>query len=388
MLKYLDVLIGLSTVMLLVSMVVMAVTHFIMAALKTRSRNLRSSLAQLLGEIDPSLSGDVGEKIVKAILSSGQIKSAVGAANIVHREDFIRAVLDLATESSGFEDAAKKTLQAALKRAGIDQPDKTLDGIHSLALELERQNPELASNVRYNLAIMQQAESKFVNRVHAWFDRTMDRASEKFKVQSRLWTYVIALVIAFYLQLDTVQIVNRLALDDVLRTAMVSQAQEIVKAPEVVSIASQSAPASTTAQPAATSPAPAPTAQNQPADLAKDKQAIAYAQSTLGKFGLLTMPNSPSDCIQRWKDDVANKQWISRLLGVLVSTVLLSLGAPFWYNALANLLRLRSVAAQKDDEQRAARSSQPDAATAATSAAQAATPSWMRGEQGNPQLVG
>ena len=42
-------------------------------------------------------------------------------------------------------------------------------------------------------------------------------------------------------------------------------------------------------------------------------------------------------------------------MGVLLSAILLSFGAPFWYDALKNLLQLRSILAQKDDEQRAKR---------------------------------
>jgi hypothetical protein len=38
--------------------------------------------------------------------------------------------------------------------------------------------------------------------------------------------------------------------------------------------------------------------------------------------------------------------------GMVLSTLLLSLGAPFWFETLKNLLRLRSSIATKDDEQR------------------------------------
>jgi hypothetical protein len=37
---------------------------------------------------------------------------------------------------------------------------------------------------------------------------------------------------------------------------------------------------------------------------------------------------------------------------VLISWILLLLGAPFWFDALKNLLRLRSVMARKDDAER------------------------------------
>jgi hypothetical protein len=42
--------------------------------------------------------------------------------------------------------------------------------------------------------------------------------------------------------------------------------------------------------------------------------------------------------------------------GIVLSALLLSLGAPFWFEALKDLLRLRSVIAGKDDLQRAQRS--------------------------------
>ena len=42
---------------------------------------------------------------------------------------------------------------------------------------------------------------------------------------------------------------------------------------------------------------------------------------------------------------------------MLVTALLLSLGAPFWYSALGKLLQLRSVLAVKDDAQRLDRQS-------------------------------
>jgi hypothetical protein len=41
--------------------------------------------------------------------------------------------------------------------------------------------------------------------------------------------------------------------------------------------------------------------------------------------------------------------------GVILSALLLSLGAPFWYNALKTLLGLREKIAAKDEAQRTAR---------------------------------
>lgn len=362
MLKYLDVLIGLSTVMLLASMVVMAVTHFIMTSLNARGSHLITGLSQLLAQINPDLSRDVAKRIATSILKSDNIKSPWGrCGTVVHREEFIRAVLTLASDTRKLAQGDRDALNGMLEKAGIKDPKQTLEDVHSMALELEIQYPEVANNVRYNLAILQQAESKFVNRVHAWFDRTMDRASERFKYHSQVVTCVISLLIAGAFQLDTIQIVNRLTTDEAARQAIVATATEAMKN-EAVIAAGQNKPQTQT-----------------------DQEIANYSSRMIAATGLVPVPRTRAEYMKGWTDN-----WMSRLSGVLLSTVLLSLGAPFWYKALGNLLRFRSVAAQKDDAQRAARATQPEpvAAAAAAGATQTTAPSWLVGEQGNPQLVG
>jgi hypothetical protein len=70
-----------------------------------------------------------------------------------------------------------------------------------------------------------------------------------------------------------------------------------------------------------------------------------------------------SDKLITWPDGWDNwrKGWDqSSVFGVLLSAVLLSFGAPFWFNALSDLLKLRPMLAAKDDQQREDReSSQP-----------------------------
>src|ERR1700755_2663589 len=92
------------------------------------------------------------------------------------------------------------------------------------------------------------------------------------------------------------------------------------------------------------------------------------------------MPLSVSDWTGRWSRDNA----LTKLLGILLSSVLLSLGAPFWYNALQNLIRLRSVVAVKDDQQRKERQlSAPAAAATAVANAASEDKSILMDERGD-----
>jgi hypothetical protein len=69
--------------------------------------------------------------------------------------------------------------------------------------------------------------------------------------------------------------------------------------------------------------------------------------------------------------------------------MLLSLGAPFWYNALKNLIRLRSLIAQKDDDQRQTRQTETSPSGGGTSPdSVAATPSLVIGERGDLARMG
>ena len=68
-----------------------------------------------------------------------------------------------------------------------------------------------------------------------------------------------------------------------------------------------------------------------------------------------------------------------KALGILLTALLLSLGAPFWYGTLQKLLSLRSALATKDDEQRKERQVSGQAASSA-GALESAVATDERGE--------
>jgi len=81
------------------------------------------------------------------------------------------------------------------------------------------------------------------------------------------------------------------------------------------------------------------------------------------------------------------------LLGVILSALMLSLGAPFWYSVMKNLVGLRSAIAGKDDTQRRTRQeSQVETTTVAvstsTGASAAATAHAARSLVGERGILG
>jgi hypothetical protein len=323
MLKSLDVLIGLVVILLALSMGVTMLTQFVTAVLNSRGRHLRRGIMDLLNQIDPALATKAAAaeesfagRIADAVLTHPLI-STTGRrlGTVVHREELTRLLLYLADDSSSLDQDAKAELNKVLVRNGISDPAGTLKKIRDASLQMEAASPSLAVNVRQTLAILQEARSDFVAKINNSFDQAIDRVSQRFTAHARAITFVAGLLIAVALQVDTIGLVNRLSADDMLRQAFVTDA------------------ARHTTLPAASNSSP-------------DELDIQY-MSFLADNGLVSAPRSLGEWARRWGQ--------VNVVGVLITSLLLSFGAPFWYSALGKLLQLRSVLAAKDDDQRKAR---------------------------------
>jgi hypothetical protein len=89
---------------------------------------------------------------------------------------------------------------------------------------------------------------------------------------------------------------------------------------------------------------------------------------------------------QNWGD-----RWTwGKLPGILLSALLLSLGAPFWYARLQDLLKLRSTVAQNDAIQRQTRQTTqtPGQGDGTAGAPVAVVRAAAVGEEGDPNAVG
>ena len=181
------------------------------------------------------------------------------------------------------------------------------------------------------------------------FDQTIDRVSERFTKYTHWITLGAAVVVVLAVQLDMIAVANRLWIDDQFRNAAVSNATK---------------------------------------DFADSKAETQVDPKPyydlLNSTALITLPLDHS-WLERLKD------W-RKVPGMVLSILLISLGAPFWYNALKDLLKLRSSLSQKDDAQRAQRQAAPgEGGTVPSSASAGAAspqPAWLSGERGDLAAVG
>jgi len=299
MLHSLDVLIGFAAIMLLLSAAVTMLTQAVTGALGWRGKNLVRGLITILNQVDPKITAFCARQIALGVVRHPLIARAEGKlGTVIQREELTRILLELAAghEPGGksLDEYARATLKRTLETNGITNPAQVLENIHLLGLKLEALRPDWPSSVRHGIAIAIEAPSQFAGRIHACFDETMDRITQRFARNTRSVAVLIALVVAAGLQLDAFELLRH------TNTAIVPE---------------------------------------------------------------------------NW-----NWGW-AKLPGIALSAILLSLGAPFWYNTLKDLVGLRPVLARKEQAHREQRQSARDGAVSPV-------PVQVTGERGDLAAIG
>ncbi len=277
MLKSLDIVIGFAAVMLLVSVGVTLLTQAVTGALNWRSRNLLRGVITILNQIDPKATPFCVEQIAGAVLRHPLVARAEGKlGTVIQRDELTRILLELASggEPGGkaLDEYARATLKRMLEANGISDPAAVLENIHLLGLKLEALRPELPSALRHSIAVVTEAPSQFAGRIHACFDETMDRITQRFARHTGIVTGLIAVAVAVGLQLDAFELLHE------------------------------------------------------------------------GVNAHFAVPETWS-----WNP--------AKVPGIALSAMLLTLGAPFWYNALKDLVGLRPTLARKEESHREQRQS-------------------------------
>jgi hypothetical protein len=146
------------------------------------------------------------------------------------------------------------------------------------------------------------------------FDATMDRASAQFTAQSRKLVAIFGIAVALALPLDAFDLLKRLARSDSAREQAVALARTLAENQSSVDSAPQS---------------------------------VRLAVAKLQAAEVIVVPSSRAEWLARWQQ----VNWA----GVAMSALLLTLGGPFWFTVLKDLLRLRSAAASQESQDRAQR---------------------------------
>jgi hypothetical protein len=149
--------------------------------------------------------------------------------------------------------------------------------------------------------------ARFRAGVEKWFDDSMERVSGWYRRLVQVILLVIAVVLAVGLNVNTLTVTQRLWTDAPLRAAVVEQARR--------------------AEP--------PAAE----DESSVKEALGNVQSGLRTVSGLALPIG-------WGKEARPGSWYAALAGWALTALAISMGAPFWFDLLGRVARLRSSGAR------------------------------------------
>jgi hypothetical protein len=204
---------------------------------------------------------------------------------------FVSTLIDLgARNTSAAKQVAADAEKLATVLAKVNVPD-AINGIPSAPLR------------QALLAIYTEADgdlNAFRRGAEKWYDDAMDRVSGWYKRHIQVVIWIIAILVALLLNVDTVQIATTLWKDPTTRAAVVARADKAV---------------------------------------AQGQDSIKVSQTVSG------LPLGWKLNLGTGQQDIPNQARLilSKLVGLLLTAAALSLGAPFWFDLLSKFVRVRGT---------------------------------------------
>lgn len=217
----------------------------------------------------------------------------------------------------------------------------------------------------------------FKEEVSRWYENTMRRATGWYRRKSQIAQFAIAAVAVIATNADTLMISRQLARDPKAREAAVNTAASVLEKRAEREDAPSSTPASDPKQSAESDAATSPTAGSdteKPAEpgaatsstAAREsvKDAVTDLHSTLAQAQIAI--GWPDPEFVRLKGKADGWWWWGKCVGLAMSICAVALGAPFWFQVLEKLVKVRSsgnrIAGESDASPSAAPSAPPQGA--------------------------
>jgi len=339
----LEIVIGLAFTYFILSLLCTTITELIARAFALRAVNLEDALRNLLAEPQDhksiihqirDLFKPIGGRtasspssyfyklyshpIIKNLsqeASGHALGGRGGKPSYISSHDFCIALLDILVPSTAGGSKTMRQVRVEVDKIQVEPLKKAL------------------------LAVLDEAQydiDKGRASIERWFNDYMDRVEGWYRRKAQLIALVVSVLVVGILNADTLAIATTLSTNAAVRASVVTAADAIVKQYSQQAGSGELSPA-----------------------VAADK--IQTLTSTLQKPGIplgWQGPQFPSSKYAQTKKDVAPKSkpdgrepsdwddicWlVSKIFGLVITALLVSLGAPFWFDLLSKLTNLRAT---------------------------------------------
>jgi hypothetical protein len=304
-----DVLIGLITVFLLVSLTATAIREAIESVMKTRAALLERGIRELLA--DPT-----GTRMLKRFYEHPVIYSLyrnefkpTASPRIIGRN--LPAYIPSKSFSAAVLDIALRGQRAGPYTAAHSDPILTIDQLRRAVERLP------GTNLRHSITTAIDNSggdlAKVRTNIEAWFDASMDRVSGWYKRQTQFYLFVIGMVLAASMNVNTITIANHLWKDKAARDALARRAERLKADTAIKRMVNDST--LTGAQ-----------AKRVSEELAELDLPIGWNRQVWPAAGANRIPS-----------------YLEIFFGILITGLAVTLGAPFWFDALNKIMVIRST---------------------------------------------
>ena len=201
-----------------------------------------------------------------------------------------------------------------------------------------------------------------VGEVERWYDITMQSFEERYNRSMKTWAIVIAFLVVAVLNADLFTIYRTIAANGVISKALADKGPDLVKLGKERTSASQTSATQT--------PTGTPPAQTQPGQTAGQvasttggdpdkefKEGMDQLKKDVGLYMDVGFAPLKWQQVKDWFRTLwPHENWwgerkndMKGLLGWLVMTMLLSIGAPFWQDTLESLFGVKNLLRKKGD---------------------------------------
>jgi hypothetical protein len=313
----LEVAIGLVFAWMVLSIGTMQVQEWISALLSLRARFLEQQLLNMLGSKD-LVERFYAHPLIRSISPPGKNPGEVRRPSYIPAQRFAAALLKILSEGQPSSGASGLDIREGLRNLRQTSP--------AVAAVLEQKLPNLEASLErgeLNLTIWRA-------QLEEWFNDAMDRLSGAYKRCAQQWSLIIGLVLALLFNVDTVAIARQLWREPTLRQVIAQQAASKSDTDPSTGVKQVRQYVDMLGLPVGWS-VRAPAGDEQCGW--QLGQPVYPAVWVGGECRLLsTLPRM---------DDPWG--WLSKIIGILLSGLAATQGAPFWFDVLQRLVKLRST---------------------------------------------
>jgi hypothetical protein len=292
----LDVAIGIVAVYFLISLIASTINESIATALGWRSRFLEAWLRNVLvdpgkpEEAETKLENFFNHALLAPLLKQPRWWST--KQTMLRRPSYIPSTVFAATLFKPDLKSHARSHSKALDEAIADLPSTQLQ--------------EVITSIRREVG---DDVDKIRQHFERWYDDSMERVSGWYKRRTHLALAVIGLVVAIVLNVDTLQIGRTLWVDKTIRAAVVAEAGKVT--------------------------------QN-----GQDAKSLTTVANQVRQIKALNIPigwkltkGDPRDLPH------STRLWAAKCIGILMTMLATMLGAPFWFDLLSKIVKLRGSGA-------------------------------------------